>query len=268
MTNVLTKNVLLINFPMKKCIISLCVVYISIFTGLTLAQQTLNLVTLDKFAPFTWQEGNSAKGIDVDIVKELCRRSNIKCNISFRPWKRVIFEIKTGKSDGGFSAFITSTRKKFGHILDMPIHYSTYKVFVKKNSDLKFEKIEDLYGKTIGRNLGFLSGEVFDQAAVAGKINVVEAVDIQANINRLMANRVVGIVTNYHETILELKKLKLLDQVVDLPRPVRKPRGAYLIISRAAKIDNKPGLIEKLNVNLNAMYSDGTIEKINKLYLQ
>ena len=43
------------------------------------AQQVLNFATLDKFSPFTWEENGQAKGIDIDIVKEMCQRMEVKC---------------------------------------------------------------------------------------------------------------------------------------------------------------------------------------------
>lgn len=129
------------------------------------AQQVLNFATLDEFSPFTWKDNGQAKGIDIDIVKEMCQRIGVKCDIRFYPWKRVLTYTEQGKSDGGFGAFKNPTREAFAYFLEYPVHYSTYSVFVKKGHEFSFKKIEDLYGKNIGINRGFKLNKEFDEAA-------------------------------------------------------------------------------------------------------
>jgi len=233
-----------------------------------MAQQTLTFSTLDKFAPFTWKEDNQAKGIDVDILKELCKRINVKCKISFVPWKRVVFNTKKGKSHGGFAGFKTSERETFAHFLDLPFHYSKYQIFVKKGSEFPYEKTQDLYGKKLGKNLGFNLGEELVNATKEKKIFFDEARDASANIAKLQKDRIQGYVGNYHEILLAAKKMGLSGQIVPLPKPIRKPRGAFLLISKAAKMENKTQVLQQMNLALKQMYEDGTIEKITSKYLQ
>lgn len=232
------------------------------------AQQVLNFATLDKFSPFTWEENGQAKGIDIDIVKEMCQRMEVKCNIRFYPWKRVLAYTEEGKIDGGFGAFKNPTREAFAYFLKYPVHYSTYSVFVKKGHEFSFQKIEDLYGKNIGINRGFKLSKEFDEAVDTNKIHVQEAGDMAANINKLMLSRIEGIAGNYHETLILLKKMRLSDQVVSLPYPIIPPKGAYLMISKATNIPNKIQLINKMNGILKVMYDDGTVDQINAKYFQ
>jgi len=254
---------------MKKSLIILGIFCLSGLAAVqsTFAQQTLDFATLDNFAPFTYLEGNEAKGIDVDILKELCKRINVGCEFSFMPWKRVMHYTETGKKDGGFAAFKTSEREVFGHFLDLPFHYSKYNIFVKKGNEFPYDKIEDLYGKRLGKNRGFNLGEEMDKAAEAKKIEFDEAKDAKANIGKLLKGRIHGFVGNYYEILLSAKKQGLSGQIVPLPKPIRKPRGAFLIISKKAKIDNKPELLQKMNQELKKMHEDGTIEKISAGYL-
>jgi polar amino acid transport system substrate-binding protein len=232
------------------------------------AQQTLNFVTLDNFAPFTWQEKNQAKGIDVDVLKELCKRINVKFTIAFMPWKRVMHYTKIGKKDGGFAAFKTSEREQFGHYLDLPFHYSQYNIFVQKAHVFPYNKTLDLYGKRLGKNRGFNLGGELDKAANEGKIIFDEAGDAKANIAKLMKGRIDGYVGNYHEILLEIKNQGVSDKIVPLPKPIRKPRGAFLIISKAAKIEGKTKLLQQMNLTLKTMHEDGSIEKISSKYLK
>jgi len=252
----------------KPIIASAFLLSVIIAADFAVAQKTLSFVTLDNFSPFAWKEDEQSKGIDVDVVNEMCQRLSVKCDITFRPWKRVLAETRWGEKDGGFSAFKTQEREVFAYFLDYPLHYSTYKIFVKKGKEFPFEKVDDLYGKIIGKNRGFNTGEEFDKATEEGRIRVEEATDAKANIRKLMAERIEALVGNYHETLLMLKQLGFSGQVIPLPLPIRKPRGAYLIISKSAKISNKAELINEMNNTLKNMYEDGTVERINSRYLQ
>ena len=228
----------------------------------------MNFATLDKFSPFTWEENGQAKGIDIDIVKEMCQRMEVKCNIRFYPWKRVLAYTEEGKIDGGFGAFKNPTREAFAYFLEYPVHYSTYSVFVKKGHEFLFKKIEDLYGRKIGINRGFKLNKEFDEAARTNKIRVKEVRDTTTNIKKLILNRIDGIAANYHETLVSLKNMGLLDQIVSLPHPIIPAKGAYLMISKATNIPNKMQLINKMNGILKVMYDDGTVDQINAKYLQ
>jgi len=249
-------------------ILTLWVLLGSVAVQSVAAQQVLNFATLDKFSPFTWKENGQAKGIDIDIVKEMCQRMGVECNIRFYPWKRVLAYTEEGKIDGGFGAFKNPTREAFAYFLEYPVHYSTYSIFVKKGHEFPFKKIEDLYGKNIGINRGFKLNKEFDEAASTNKIRVQEVGDMAININKLMLSRIEGIAGNYHEALVSLKKMGLSDQVVSLPHPIIPPKGAYLMISKAANIPNKMQLIDKMNGTLKAMYDDGTVDQINAKYLR
>jgi len=255
---------------MKKNIIILGIYLLNLVFSVqpALSQQELSFVTLDKFEPFTWKENNQAKGIDVDILKKLCNRINIKCNILFVPWKRVIHYMKTGNMDGAFAAFKTPERETFAHYLELPFHYSKYNIFVNKNEAFPFNKIQDLYGKRLGKNRGFNLGKELDSAAKKKKLHIEEANDASANILKLKGKRIDGYICNYHEALVVIKKMGYSGQIVPLDKPIRKSRGAFLMISKSAHIENKEKLIQGMNRALKNMYDDGIVEKIISNYIK
>lgn len=232
------------------------------------SQQTLNLLTVDNFSPFAWEDHHKAKGIDVDVVEEMCLRMGVECNIGFYPWKRVLSYTETGACDGAFTAFKNPTREAFAYFLKYPLHYSTYRVFVINGNEFPFNRIEDLYEKTIGINRGFKLSKEFDEAASSRKIHVDEVNDTEANIKKLMLGRVDGIAANYHEALIILKNMGLSNRIIALSHPIVSPKGAYLMISKKASIPNKKQLIGRMNQTLKYMYGDGTIDRINARYLR
>lgn len=243
--------------------------FILIFTAsLAFSQQTLHFATMDGFRPFTWLEDDEAKGIDVDIITEMCARMKIKCVISFYPWKRVLAYVKKGLTPVGFSAFQTPDRMEYAHFPTYPIHYSTYSIFVRKGHEFPFQTIKDLYGKKIGMNRGFNLNREFNKAFASNDILVEEVATTEKNLIKLLAGRLDGIAANKHETLMLLKEMNASEKVVALSKPLTPPRAAYLMLSKKAKIENKQQLIEQMDETLKGMYDDGVIDHIHNAYLR
>lgn len=229
------------------------------------ADRPLKLVCGEGFPPFSYRENGITKGMDVETVLEMARRLNITVKIELKPWKRVLSMTELGKSDGAFSCFKTAQRQKFA-LYTAPVNYSTYSIFVKKGQEFKFTSVTDLYGKIFGKNRGLAVSDEFDQAVKEGKISVVEI--SSSLVDLTMSNRFEMFVDNLLLTQYQLKKKKLIGQIIPLPQPVTKARGAYLIISKAAAIKDKDALTKKMTKVLRQIHTDGTIQKIQDKYLK
>ncbi len=64
--------------------------------------QTLEFV-YSKFPPFEYHEGDTDIGMNIDILKEACRRLNITPVFRELPWKRALGYAEHGKTDAIFS---------------------------------------------------------------------------------------------------------------------------------------------------------------------
>lgn len=222
--------------------------------------------------PFKWvNENGEIVGFDIDVVKEACRRAGIIPIIKNVPWKRVLLDVESGNSDGGFSAFKTPAREFYAHfVTGYPIHYSTYSLFVLRGNEFEYNSVLDLRGKRIGKMMGYKISDEFDRAERTRLFEVDEVEDIRSSLNKLLLGRVDMLVENSlvaKHVIREMPNPKKGD-IVELPTPVTKRRGAYLMISKAAKIKNKAEVIERLNQALKSMSEDGTIDKIMRVYTQ
>lgn len=229
------------------------------------AGETLTLVTMPDFPPYAYIENGQPTGLDVDIIKEMAHRVGLGINIEFIPWKRVIHYTKYGTIDGAFPAFKKTDREEFAHYVNPPLHKSLYKVFVNKEKGFQFNAIEDLYGKRIGKNAGFRIGGEFEQAEKEQKIIILEA-SMEVNLKRLSHGRIDGVVGNFNEVALIIKEMNLSGMIVALPRPIREPESAYLIISKAALINDKEALIQQISRAFEGMEKDGTMERIRASY--
>jgi polar amino acid transport system substrate-binding protein len=228
---------------------------------------SLKLSTISEFKPFIWSDEAGTRGIDYDIVKEMCRRLDLHCHVEFHPWKRVLARIEDGSSAGGFSGFKTPEREVYADFLALPLHYSTYSIFVKTGEEFEFNAIEELYGKTIGVMRGFKINPEFHKAVDQGHITVLEVNTTEQNIRLLTAGRIDAIAANYHKMRMEIAELGISGELNDLPTPITPPRPSYLMISKKWIIPYRQDLLNQMDATLKSMYDDGTIDKINSTYL-
>ncbi len=252
---------------MIKKFIILFILLILSFSFFSPISTTLHLITDDEFSPYSYTENEIVKGIDIEIIDELMSRLHINYKLNVVPWARLLNMTKNGLCDLSFSLFKTAEREKYSIYTNLPIHKSIYKVYVKKENEFKFDSIEDLYGKTVGLNIGFFISKEFDQAVKEGKIKLIQIEGVKDMIKRLKYNLLDCFIGNYHGTQFELKRMNLLSEIIPLKKQINDDKNAYLVISKQAKIQNKQFLLNSINSTLQKMYNDGTIEKITKKYI-
>ena len=243
----------------------------SFLTSSVAADMTeLNFAGDDHFPPYSYMENGVIKGIDCDVIREVAKRLNIKVNITLAPFKRILHLVKTGGIDGGFSMFKTDERESFAYYTGTPIHKSTYHVFVNKKDIFPINKISDLYGKVLGKNLGFVISDEFDKAVKEKKIQVTLSEGHDKNIRLLVHHRIDGFIAQKNVTLFELKRKDLLGTITHLPFAITKARPAYLTFSKLVvdKDPEKKKLLKKISKTLEQIEKDGTYNKIQEKYTQ
>ncbi|WP_432464562.1 MULTISPECIES: substrate-binding periplasmic protein [unclassified Agarivorans] len=245
----------------------LVVLFIGFFYSQFIYSTHLNLATLDDFKPFVWCNGAGAQGIDVEIIRELARRTGFTFKIRCYPWARALENVQYGVSDGAFSAFKTETRERYAFFSNTPLHVSTFKVFVRKDHQFVFNQLEDLYQRNIGLVRNFTISSTFDQAVQRGQIHVEAVVNTEQNIKKLIKGRIDAFVENEYVALYTIKQMGLSEQIVALAKPVIQPREAYLIVSKAAKYDRKSEVMVTLNQTLSEMMNDGSISQITAHFI-
>lgn len=252
---------------MKKLLFSVLILTLTL--SFIISKEKLSFVTDDDFPPFGFVEDGVSKGIDYDIVKELAKRLDVEIEIKFVPWKRLLKMTEEGSCDGSFSLFDTEERRGFSIYADaVPVHYSTYSLFTAKGKEFSFDKVEDLYGRTIGMNAGFNISKEFDDAVKAGKIKIEEIEGSEKNIKKVLAGRTDAFVGNYHVTLYTAERLGMKNKISVLDNPVKAERGAFLVISKKSGIEKKEELVKKINQTMKEMKKDGTIDKLHNKYVK
>lgn len=220
------------------------------------------------FEPFIIQKGKSLAGIDIDIIVQALKNAKQPAEIKAYPWNRMLASLKKGTCDIGFSLFDTEERRTYvDYIFAVPLHYSTFSIFVKKGREFTFNKVSDFFGLKVGHNRGFSLTHGLERAINDGHITRVEFDNIESAINMLETGRIDAILDNEVRFKYFLKKHNKTQNINALTVPFLPHNPAFLVVSKAAKIDNKPAIKAMLETQLKKLHLDGTILNINRRYI-
>ena len=230
------------------------------------AEQDLVFVSVDAFPPYTWTKEGEPTGIDVEIVQSLAERTDLPIIVELVPGKRLLRMVQDGTAAGGFAAFKTTERETYALFLEPPIHYSVYRLYVRKGEEFPFRNVEDLKGKFIGKNSGFHISSAFSSARDNKLIQVIDVKSMEQSIKMLIAGRLDAFVGNEQEVSYTLKNMGLSGEVASLSVPVRDRKGGHLMISKAGMIADRRDILDQISQALQEMSTDGTFESIYEKY--
>ncbi|HFR3475605.1 TPA: ABC transporter substrate-binding protein/permease [Streptococcus suis] len=119
-----------------------------IFTGVK-ADDTIDIVFDNAYAPFEFKDSDQVyKGLDVDIINEVIKRSGWNVNQSFPGFDAAVNAVQSGSADALMAGTtITEARKKVFTFSDP---YFDTKIVVATTKSNTISSYEDLKGKTVG----------------------------------------------------------------------------------------------------------------------
>ena len=230
-------------------------------------ETNLSFAGLKSIFPYAFIKDGVYQGIDIDIVDDAMRRLGKKATFQPLPLKRMLSYLEEGKIDGTIHLFHHKSRERFLIYSTVPVHNSTYRIFIKKGSQFLFNSLNDLYGKRIGKVRGIQFSREFEQAAGLNKFTIAETRSTQSNLKKLITARIDGFAANSEITHYYIKKLNLSAEVDELPTPLIEDRPVYFALSKnAKKIKNMEVFIQNLNRVMNQMKNDGTFYRVNRKY--
>jgi polar amino acid transport system substrate-binding protein len=205
---------------------------------------------------------NNPTGIAVDMLYEIFHRNKITQVHNIIPWARCLSEIKQQKVDLVPNSSYTKDREEFAYYTK-PI-YKTHRVLFYNTSEYqsppKISSLEDLKSFRIGGVLHFNYDQYGDKIAID-----TGASNREALINKLHVGRI-DIAIEQKEVILRLARegKTNLEGIGDVPDPVMPAQSFYVLC-----VKNKKGkqLQEIINLGIDQLQKDGTMEKIMKKYL-
>lgn len=120
-----------------------------ILGGIQALADTIDVVSDTAYAPFEFKDSDQIyKGIDVDIITEVAKRSGWDLNMTYPGFDAAVNAVQAGQADALMAGTtITEARKKVFTFSDP--YYDT-KIVVYTRSDRKVSSYEELSGKEVG----------------------------------------------------------------------------------------------------------------------
>lgn len=205
---------------MKKIV---AIIVLIIFSpALSVAGDKLIVSGHQEYAPFMWKEGDKIVGASIDALGMIFDELGIRFESRYvGPWKRAFYNLRKGHIDAISAAYITDEREAYAVFTEEFLAEDNTSVFVLKGKEFKFDKWDDLKGKTFGELHGASQGQEFDDwRKKNAKVEYVG--DRKLNIRKMEKGRIDCFVTGHYGGLMNIKKLGYEGKVVPLKNPVRK----------------------------------------------
>lgn len=223
---------------------------ISLWTNAIYAQ-SINL-GYHTFSPYEFKL-NKPAGIMVDIVQTIFKKIEVPLELKFLPFKRALEYTKKGRNDGLFILYKTPERMAYFDYTE-PLIKSPLLFFVRKDSNIMFEKLSDLKGLKIGVMLGYTYGAEFDNAPY---YKLDPANSHEANFKKLNSGRVDAYICDKWVGISTATKIKVMSNLKTLPVPL-KVMSLYMVFTKG----KHQALIDKINPIIKSMTASGEIDNL------
>lgn len=217
--------------------------------------------TSTTYEPYVYEENGKVVGIDADAVREIGQRLGIEITIALKPWARLERDMKLGTEECAFAYFRTSERLDYMHFTNVPLHITSYTLFVNQEDEIEFSSVADIAGWVVAVNQGFKTTPEFEMAVKEGHItehlvreelNSFQMLNVK-RVDAVLTNKVVG---TYQATQLGYENITPLDQPLS-------STAAYLTFAKKEAL--KPW-VEKFDHMLFELLVDGTYQTMFEHY--
>ena len=224
-----------------------------VFTGVK-ADDTIDIVFDNAYAPFEFKDSDQVyKGLDVDIINEVAKRSGWKMNQSFPGFDAAVNAVQSGSADALMAGTtITEARKQVFTFSDP---YFDTKIIVATTKANKISSYEDLKGKTVGVKNGTAAQTFLEENKnkYGFSIKTFDTGDLMYN--SLATGSINAVMDD--EAVIQYAIQQGQDLSLDIPG---EPIGSFgFSVKKGSKYEY---LVDDFNKALAEMKEDGTYEKI------
>ena len=224
-----------------------------VFTGVK-ADDTIDIVFDNAYAPFEFKDSDQVyKGLDVDIINEVAKRSGWKMNQSFPGFDAAVNAVQSGSADALMAGTtITEARKQVFTFSDP---YFDTKIIVATTKANKISSYEDLKGKTLGVKNGTAAQTFLEENKnkYGFSIKTFDTGDLMYN--SLATGSVNAVMDD--EAVIQYAIQQGQDLSLDIPG---EPIGSFgFSVKKGSKYEY---LVDDFNKALAEMKEDGTYETI------
>ncbi len=200
------------------------------------AAGSYKIVTLD-FPPLEYlDDKNQAAGAAVELVREVMAQMKHNVSIQVLPWTRSMLLTKEGKADAIFTCYKNPEREAFLDFGNEILVAQVVSLYVKKGAKIGFKgDLKELLPFRIGILNTISYGQIFDKAKDELKLQTERVEALDQNFKKLAAGRIDYVISNRYSAAVELDRLNLTGDIIELPRPVE-IIPSYIAFSKAKKL--------------------------------
>ena len=225
--------------------------------------QTIRVGVTD-WPPYQYTDGDINKGLFIDTIAELKKRTGIDFQYIAVPTNRMRFMFQNGSID--VESFVNPAWRgdeKDLSVYTFPILESGDVILMPKATAITAKSAADFAGKQMGCNLGYFYPEGFSDALDAKKINRNDANSAEALVQMMQKGHVEAIILDRFVAQYTMKKLGMDPSqfVIAYTFVGKSPMSMRLHKSKAT-------LVPKLNAAIKAMIADGFMSKLIGTYLK
>ena len=228
-----------------------------LFSPLAYSSEKLTLNT-ENYPPFNMSaEGKNfsrepgIKGISVEIVQEMMKRSGIEYSMNLRsPWERIFHWTQEKANRGLFSTTFTEERKPLFKWVG-PLVSNDWAILQKQGSNFQISSLDDLKDYRVGSYRGDSVAEYLKEHHVP----VIEAVLDKHNAEKLEAGRI---------DLWASSRLSApyISQSIGLSHPEVIYTFKSIEYYLALNLETSDAIVARLQKALDSMKADGTVDKI------
>ncbi|HEM5162010.1 TPA: ABC transporter substrate-binding protein/permease [Streptococcus suis] len=229
-----------------------------IFTGIK-ADDTIDIVFDNAYAPFEFKDSDQIyKGLDVDIINEVAKRSGWTMNQGFPGFDAAVNAVQAGSADALMAGTtITEARKKVFTFSDP---YFDTKIVIATTKANTISSYKDLKGKTVGVKNGTAAQNFLEENKDKYGYNVKTFDTGDLMYNSLSAGAVNAVMDD--EAVIQYAIQQGQDLSIDMDGEAIGSFG--FSVKKGSQYEY---LVEDFNTALAAMKEDGTYEKILNKWL-
>ncbi|WP_300670303.1 ABC transporter substrate-binding protein [Desulfoluna sp.] len=212
--------------------------------------------------PKSWLEGDTAKGILVDIMNHAGKELGVDFTYKLAPWARA-YNLALKGEGGIFGISMTEERLQKFDFSD-PVYYDTVVLVVKKGKEFKFEDVKDLSGKRVGTCRGCSFGPEYEKAATFFTLDT-DTNNVQ-RLKKLLAGRIDAAIFSPGVAALNLaidSDASLTKEMFTvLPKPLVNDAN-YVAFAKSL---NKKAFLAKFNAVIKKGMASGEIDSLVSKY--
>lgn len=221
--------------------------------------ETITVVSDTAYAPFEYKDSDQIyKGIDVDIIKEVAKRSNWDYKMTYPGFDAAVNAVQSGQAKALMAGTtITDARKKVFNFSDP--YYDT-KIVIATQKAKPIKDYSELKGKTVGVKNGTASQSFLDENKDKYGFSVKTFDTGDLMYNSLASGSIEAVMDD--EPVIQFAIKQNQDVAINMPGEAIGSFG--FAVKKDAGHDK---LVKDFNKSLKAMKTDGTYQKIMTKWL-